>query len=452
MKGCSMNVQEKILNQNTSYITEEMKAELDQVIRAIPASQLVSPDHGMDGTDDAVSYDPYTPFRRLRQQKGDVIQYVDGKYGDVVAYNSFGHDLNQPNFCVLGYDLIRQMCLDKEAFVNTDSYGLHAKAQSEFTMVNEMDGEEHRLTRQLFDREVFSKQYMIDFSEQTITPMAEFLAYRIKEKLDRGEGAELCRDMALPLLYASMARIVGVPFKDLSYFVDMGERAFGGSRDFEKALAAVAELSVFFKNKLEERKANGDLDQGDLMSMMSQAERNGKGFNDAEIVAYCRFLLPGGIETTWRQTANMCLALMAHPQAYADVVADEKLIPVVVDEACRWMASGFVVPRMAGKDTELGGVAIPKGSSMVGIFGVANRDERIWDDPDTFDIHRKRIAHLTFSTGTHACMGQHLARQNISGALKAMVKILPNMRLACDPSELRTTGYQIRCAEAVPVK
>lgn len=447
-----MNIQAQTSSAPSTYITAQMKLELDRVIKSIPSSQLISPDHGMEGTDESVSYDPYTPFRRLRQRSGEVHPYVDGKYGDVVAYNSFGHDLSKPNFCVLGYDLIRKMCLDKETFVNADSYGLHAKAQSEFTMVNEMDGEDHKLTRQLFDREVFSKQYMIDFSEQTISPMAEFLAGRIREKFERGETAELCRDMALPLLYASMARIVGVPLTDLSYFVDMGERAFGGSRDFEKALAAVGELSTFFNEKYQERKAANDLGHGDLMSMMSTAERNGKSFNEAEIIAYCRFLLPAGIETTWRQTANLCLALMAHPDAYADVVADPSLMPAAVDEACRWMASGFVVPRLAGKDTELDGVKIPKGSSMVGIFGVANRDERIWDNPDIFDIHRKRIAHLTFSTGSHACMGQHLARQNISGALAAMVKVLPDMCLACDPADLRTTGYQIRCAEAVPVK
>ncbi len=446
-----MNVQENITASAPSYLTTELKEQIDEVIRAIPASQLVSPDHEVEGMDPKVSIDPYTYFKSLRERKGEVLQYVDGKYGDIQVYNVFGHDLSKPNFCVLGYDLIREMCLDKENFINKDSYGLHTKAQADFTLVQEMDGEEHRLTRLLFDREVFSKKYMIDFSEQTITPMAHFLTERIAGLLEDGEKVDLCRDYSLPLVYSSIARIIGVPMTDMNYFVDMGERAFGGSRDLMKAFEAVQELGAFFKEKYEARKAAGDLDRGDLMSMMSKAEREGRRFSDEEIVAYCRFLLPGGIETTWRQTANLCYAMMAHPQAYADVVANPDLIPAAVDEACRWMASGFVVPRMAGRDTELGGVSIPEGSSMVGIFGVANRDERIWDDPDTFDIHRKRKAHLTFSTGSHVCMGQHLARQNLTGALTALTENLADLKLACDPAEIELTGFQIRCPRKVPV-
>ncbi|MFN3233676.1 MAG: cytochrome P450 [Alphaproteobacteria bacterium] len=446
-----MNIESPVAATATSYITDEMKSDLDAVIKAIPPSQLVSPDHQVPGMDPEVSCDPYTHFKSLRDRMGEVLEYRDGMYGDVSVYNVFGHDLSKPNFCVLGYDLIRQMCMDKESFINREAYGMHTKAQSDFPLVNEMDGDDHRLTRGLFDREVFSKQHMIDFSDQTISPMADFLTKRIAAKLEAGEAAELCRDLALPLLYSSMARIVGVPLVDLTYFVDMGERAFGASRDPQAAYAAVQELAAFFTEKYHERKAGGDLDSGDLMSMMAKAERNGRSFSDAEIIAYCRFLLPGGIETTWRQTANVCYAMMTNPDAYAEVVADPSLIPAAIEEACRWLASGFVVPRIAARDTELGGVAIPAGSSMVGIFGVANRDERIWDRPDDFDLHRARKAHLTFSVGSHICMGQHLARQSLAGALTAMVNNLPGMKLACEPADIQLTGFQIRCPERVPV-
>ena len=436
---------------DSGYITDDMRADLDGVIRAIPATQLVSPDHQVPGMDPAVSIDPYTHFRRLRQQEGEVLQYVDGRYGSLEVYNVFGHDLSNPNFCVLGYDLIRSMCTDKENFINANAYGVHTKAQSDFPLVNEMDGDEHRKTRALFDREVFSRQHMIDYSDQSVTPMAEFLTTRIRLMLENGEAVDLCRDLALPLVYTSMARIVGVPLVDLTYFVDMGERAFGASRDPMAAFAAVQELAAFFTEKYHERKAADDLNSGDLMSMMFNAERDGRKFSDEEIIAYSRFLLPGGIETTWRQTANLCCAMMLNPHAYQEVVKDPELVPAAVEEACRWLASGFVVPRIAATDTELGGVTIPAGSSMVGIFGVANRDERAWDDPDVFDIHRKRKSHLTFSTGSHVCMGQHLARQNLHAALHALARNLPDIKLACDPAEVEMTGFQIRCPRSVPI-
>jgi len=148
----------------------------------------------------------------------------------------------------------------------------------------------------------------------------------------------------------------------------------------------------------------------------------------------------------------MCLALMSHPDQYDQVVADPGLIDQTVEECCRWLPSGATLPRIAAHDVELAGVRVPAGSSMVGLFGIANRDPRIWSDPDRFDIHRQRLTHLTFSMGSHGCMGQHLARQNLRNALAALIRDLPDIELACDPGELRTTGYVIRCPDAVPVR
>ena len=89
---------------------------------------------------------------------------------------------------------------------------------------------------------------------------------------------------------------------------------------------------------------------------------------------------------------------------------------------------------------------------MYGIFGVANRDPRIWPDADRFDIHRKRTPHLTFSAGSHTCMGQQLARQSFAHVMRALSTDLPDIELAVDPSEVRTTGFIIRCPDAVPVR
>ena len=116
-----MNQHESI---QTSYLTDQMKADLDEVIKSIPATQLVSPDHQVPGMDPQVSIDPYTTFKRVRQEFGEVLQYTDGKYGDLEVYNVFGHDLSKPNFCVLGYDLIRQMCTDKTNFINKDGVSM----------------------------------------------------------------------------------------------------------------------------------------------------------------------------------------------------------------------------------------------------------------------------------------------------------------------------------------
>ncbi|MGB0921415.1 MAG: cytochrome P450 [Alphaproteobacteria bacterium] len=439
------------ISENTAIKPQVLSADVEKAIQSIPDAQINAADADAPGLDPLVSRDPWTHFRKLRAQQGDCVQYVDGRYGDVEVYNVFGHDLSKPNFAVLGYDAIRKMCMDRKMFINSGAYGMHAKAQGPFVMVNEMDGEQHKITRRLFDTQIFSKGQLLELSEEAVGPMAHMLAQRIRAKFDAGEEADLCRDLALPLVYSSIARIIGVPLTDISYFVDMGERAFGGTRDPEAAMAAVIELTQYFQEKYEARKQSGDLDKGDLMSMMSTAEYQGHRFNEDEIVAYCRFLLPGGIETTWRQTANLGYALMTNSDQYQKVVADPSLIPNAVEEACRWMASGFVLPRIAAVDTEIDGVRIPAGSSMVGVFGVANREDGIWESPDEFDVTREKKLHLTFSTGSHACMGQHLARLNFVRALEAMVTHLPDMVLACDPAKLETVGFVQRCPRRVPV-
>ncbi len=428
---------------------------LDQTIKAIPDTQLRSVDYWVPGLDPKVSCDPYTHFARLRDEQGDVVQYQNDGYGGVQVYNPFGHDISEhPNFAVLGYDAIKQMVRDSENFSNGGAYGQHTKVQltNGITTVNELDGQEHKTVRGLFDRQVFAKHFRTDFAQSIARPAAEHLCDRIAERLDRGEKVDLNRDLALPLLYICIGVVVGVPMEQVGKFVSLGDDAFGGARDPEAAIKAIGALTEFFAHRLEERRAANDLDTGDLMSAMSKASLDGRGFSADEIVVYCRFLLPGGIETTWRQTANMALAMMTHRDQFLEISRDPSLIAPAVEEVCRWRASGFVVPRMAAKDTELASVKIPAGSSMVGVFGVANHDPRIWDAPEQFDIHRQRIPHLTFSTGQHACMGQSLARAIVTEALRAMAERLPRMELACDPEELVTTGLQIRCPDAVPVR
>ena len=143
---------------------------------------------------------------------------------------------------------------------------------------------------------------------------------------------------------------------------------------------------------------------------------------------------------------------MLHPDQYDAVVQDEGLWANAIEEVLRWMPSGFVLPRTAARDTELAGVAIPAGSSMYGIFGVANRDPRIWPDGEKFDVRRPRKPHLTFSTGTHACMGQQLARQSFTHVLRALTTVLPDIVLDCAPEDVRTTGYIVRCPDRVPIR
>ena len=433
-------------------IDETFAAEADRAIRAIPPTQLRAADGLAPGLDYAVSTDPFRHFGRLRAERGDVVAYADGGYGDVKVFNPFGRAQPRPSFAVLGYEAIREMVMDPERFVNAEAYGSIMRAGGR-VMVNELDGDEHRRMRRIFDGDVLGRRRLAAFAEGSIAPVAQFLTRRIRDMLDAGEPVDMSRDLALPLVYAAMARIIGLPIGDLGYFVGVAEVAFSGNRDMDAAMAAVAELDRFFQDEYDRRLAAGQLEQGDdLLSRMASVDRDGFRFSAEEVVAYCRFMLPAGIETTWRQTANLCFALLGHPEQYRACVADAALRPAAIEEVLRWAPSGFILPRICARNTELAGVPIPAGASMSAFFGVANRDPRIWEDPDAFDVHRKRIPHLTFSTGSHFCMGQNLARQVFAKALDAIAENLPDMVLARPWQEVVTTGLVIRCPNEVPVR
>ena len=426
-------------------------ADLDRAIRHIPAAMLGAGDAELPGLDPAISADPYTPFMALQAEQGNVVMFRDGHYGSLAVINAFAHPPEHPNFAVLGYKTIEALLSDSKTFVNAGAYGAHGAAGGR-AMVNETDGAEHQQLRRVFNFQIFGMRRLVDFAQACIDPLADHLARRAAAKLTRGEPVDLSRDMAMPLVYASMAQIIGVPVGSLSHYVNMAERALGGSRDFDSAVVAVAELTAFFEAEYQRRLQSGTMGEHDLMALMAGVDDKGYRFSGEDIVAYCRFLLPVGIETTWRQLANTCYALMGHGDQFAQLVANETLRPAAIEEVLRWLPSGGIIPRLCAQDTFLAGVEVRAGSSLCAFSGVANRDPLIWENAQAFDIHRKRIPHLTFSTGLHHCMGQNLARQVLKKAVDALCAHLPDARLARPWQEIPTEGFVIRCPSEVPIR
>lgn len=434
-----------------SPLNEFIEHQMDKAIRAITEHQLKSIDHDAPGMDPAVSENPWAYFNPLREQGHDVIRYIGGKFEGVRTYNAFGRDT--PIFGVIGYDALRQMVLDKETFINAGAYGPQMEGQQAgFAIFNELDGVEHRTVRKVFESKVFSREHITTWTDKFSRPIARFLVDRIHSMLMAEEPVDLTRDLALPYAYMTMSSIIGVDLTHMTHLVELGERVNGGQRNLESATKAAEELQDYFYKMYQERMDAGDLNKDDLMSLLHNAEIGGARFSTNEIVVYCRFFLPAGIETTFRQMANMSYCLMTHPDQYKALKSGGVELQGAIEEMLRWMPSGFILPRIAAKDTELAGVEIPAGSSMYGIFGVANRDSRIWTDADRLDLARPYKPHLTFSAGPHACVGQQLARRMFDIALRTIMERLPDIELDASPAEVRTTGFLIRCPDNVPVR
>lgn len=423
-----------------------LDASFDRVIRALPDTLLQAPDDEFLG-DAAFSADPFTPLGKLRDTIGGVVlRSNDGLYGGQPIPNVWGHDLSRPHAVALSHSAVTAIGSDRVRFVNEDAYGAHLKAHG--ATVNCLDGQEHRALRRLFDTAIFGRKAMEEWTNAITLPTIEYLVGRVKRMLEDGETPDARRDLALPAAYKSISTIIGVPQEGFARFVSLGETAQGGPRDMQAAVAAIAELDAYFGEQLVLRRKDP---KPDMISIMGTAEENGRRMDDNEVIQHCRFLLPGGIETTWRQSANMIMCMLLHPDQYRRVVDDPALIDSTVEEALRWAPSGFVVPRVAAVDTEVDGVRIPAGTSICSVQGVANRDPKMFTDPDQFDQTRTPNPHLTFHIGVHYCMGQNLARFILRTMLATLARELPTLSLARDPAEVGMRGFGVRNPTALPL-
>jgi len=169
-------------------------------------------------------------------------------------------------------------------------------------------------------------------------------------------------------------------------------------------------------------------------------------------VPHLRLLLPAGVETTYRSLGNLLFALLSDPAQLNAVRADRSLLPQAIEEAVRWEPPLLTITRVATRDTELGGVPIPAGSTVMPMLGAANRQEDRYPDPDTFDIFRAPRAHLGWGHGVHVCLGMHLARLEMRTAVNLLLDRLRNLRLDPDGDDPHIRGQVFRSPTSLPVR
>ena len=193
------------------------------------------------------------------------------------------------------------------------------------------------------------------------------------------------------------------------------------------------EFQKYMVDRVHEREANL---RDDLLSDLVQArfdsgERAGEGMTMAEMLDVIAQLLVAGNETTTKLIAAATLMLIENPEQMAKVRADHSLIPNLVEEALRMEAPVQMLPRFTKENVEVGGVAIPKGSVVMVMYGCANRDGAKYPNPDMFDIERDNArTQMAFGQGPHFCVGAALARSEARIAFELLLSRLNNIALA----------------------
>jgi cytochrome P450 len=154
------------------------------------------------------------------------------------------------------------------------------------------------------------------------------------------------------------------------------------------------------------------------------------------------------IDTTISALGTVLLRLASAPEQWELVRADESMALNAVNEAVRYDSPIQSFTRYARSACELGGSEIPAGSRVVVMYGSANRDERRFPDPDTFDIRRAATDHLGFGFGAHACLGSQLARLEIESFLKALAARVRSMEAGEPVRRICNLGRKL---ESLPI-
>jgi len=172
-------------------------------------------------------------------------------------------------------------------------------------------------------------------------------------------------------------------------------------------LAAFHWMADYAEKLVQDRKQNpGD----DLLSGFITAEIDGEKLLDKEVQLTVTTLIMAGIESLSGFMGMFALNLADHPEARRALVADPALIPDAMEESLRFNTSAQRFKRTVMVDTQLHGQTMRAGDPVMLAYGSANRDERMFPDPDTYDIARKPRRHVGFGGGVHSCLGAMLAR------------------------------------------
>lgn len=315
-------------------------------------------------------------------------------------------------------------------------------------MMIEMDDPQHLLRRKLVNAG-FTRKRVKD-RQPSIERLCDTL---IDNVCERGE-CDFVWDIAAPLPMAVIGDMLGVLPEEREMFLKWSDDLVGflssttDPEQFQVTMDAFAAYSEYMMGMIAARKENPT---DDLVSVLVHAEVEGSKLEDHQIVTEVLLLLIGGDETTRHTLSGGTRQLLLHPDQHERLRNDLSLLPNAIEEMLRWTAPVKNMARTLTGDVEFHGTALKQGEKMLLLFESANFDEQVFDDPEKFDIDRYPNNHLAFGFGTHFCLGNQLARLELSIMLTKLLARLPDLRLANDePLPLRPANF-VSGLEKMPV-
>ena len=292
-------------------------------------------------------------------------------------------------------------------------------------------------------------------SVEALREPAHALARELLEPLAEAGEMELLYDYAQPYSIAVICRMLGVPLDRHRDLLDWSHRMVK-MYEFEvpleaahKANEAAAEFQEYVHELIEERRAHPS---DDMVTALVQARVDDGRLSDDEIVSTVIVLLNAGHEASVNTLGNGMRAFARHPDQWQRVVDGSVPAAAAGEEMIRFDPPLQLFERwVLTEDFAVGDVSIPRGAKIALLFGAANRDPRVFERPDEFDVARENaVQHIGFGGGIHVCIGAPLARIELEASLEALRRWWPDFRLVEEPK--RTGAFVIWGLQALRLK
>ena len=378
----------------------------------------------------------------------------------------FVYDPSRPDFQARIYEIYRTLRDEHPVYRNPDT-GVYALARFEdvraaasdprtfssegtslgiglLPHIQTMDPPRHDRLRNLVT---------VAFTPRRVAEMEPRIREIARGLLDQfaGKGrADLMADYARHVPSRVIGDMIGVPPERREAFLHWTESMVAVPADTtqsQNVRAAAQKIYEEFARLLDERRRTR---REDLMSALLDAEIDGEKLSQEDLLGFCFVLIVAGNDTTTNLIANGAILLARHEVARRELVADPALIEDAIEEMLRCESPAQALPRRATREVRLHGVTIPAGAEVKLVWGAANRDEREFEDPDRFDVHRRIRRHLAFGQGLHFCLGANLARLEVRVAFEELLARIPCYDLAETPGWV--TSVWARSPEEVAVR
>lgn len=330
--------------------------------------------------------------------------------------------------------------LVEAALKDVDTYRADLGALSGLEGVEQVPDEELFLSELLEPRHGSVRRlFNATFGPHRVTKLEPFVRDTCNELVDRmlGEGsgprapvADLHHDYALPIPGLVMTHIMGLPEDTPQKFMQWSEDGTIMKRPCSPDVGPGRHpLQNFFAEQLAQRRALDEMPK-DVFRTLSEAVIDGEPLTDQEIVTQLHFMVQAGVHTTRGLLTHLVHRLLIDPELFQTLHDDRSLVPVYIEESLRHDAPVQRTSRRCTRDTEIGGVAMSTGDWVEMGIASANRDEDVYDDPDSFRLDRPQPRnHLAFGAGSHICPGATLARLEGIVAVEVLLDRLEQMEL-----------------------